>query len=122
MRDTYFNPDHGSSATLIEFSPKVWCITSIGVQPFPHLRGKGYASALLRRITSHADTLGVILVLSVVADPYPGNLTEEQLDNWYIRNGFRVWTESGGSDAMIRFPNGGPEIHISELPRNWPTP
>jgi len=65
-------------------------------------RSKGAGTKLLRAITGWADTYKKTLVLVAAASPDSslGGLSQEQLKEWYVRNGF----EDRG-DYMVRTPS-----------------
>lgn len=61
-----------------------WLITRINV-PIRN-RGKGFGTAMLKRITDDADRLGVMLYLQPISSGHWNNRT---LRAWYVRHGFR---------------------------------
>ena len=71
-------------------------ISGFNVQP--DLQGKGYGRKLLNTIIEWADTNGKRLALNPAAS---GGLTQEQLKDWYERNGFKYV-----GDYMVREPKG----------------
>lgn len=65
----------------------------------PKFRGQGCGSNLLSRVLQDADAEGILMVLMI--NPY-GDMTYEQLKDWYERNGFETIDE--GIDLLIRYP------------------
>jgi GNAT superfamily N-acetyltransferase len=86
METCYVDKEHNAIADLVRPGELTanWTITRINV-PKAH-RGRGYGSALLRRILADADAEQVILQLEI--SPSDG-LTYSQLAAWYYRNGFK---------------------------------
>ena len=70
--------------------------------PISH-RGNGYGSELLDRILADADAEDVILRLNI--DPY-GDMTFDQLREWYGRNGFKRVRFADEPDTFARVPEG----------------
>jgi len=91
MHQTYIDGVHLGIADLVRLNPgemgvnfdNGWLLTRINI-PKKH-RGKGYASALLKRILADADKEAATLVLQI--SPSDG-LQYEDLSRWYYRNGF----------------------------------
>ena len=74
-----------------------WMITRLNVPQ--EVRGLGYGTELLRRITEDADKDNLALCLLPQAS---GGLDHDRLIAWYERYGF-MWVESGAC-GMIRPP------------------
>lgn len=101
MRDGYYNMEHGATVDLIKSSDSsLVIITRIMVTA--QQRGKGYARELMERVIEDADEEGVLLMLSVEADP--GGLDEKTLKAWYTRLGFEILP--GSDTTMVRRPVG----------------
>jgi GNAT superfamily N-acetyltransferase len=91
VKDVYFT--EGAECTAYLMSTKennLWLLTSI--RTLPRLRGKGYASKLMKEILADADAEGVRVYLSAQAEPwdnqkFPG-LSQTALMAWYQRLGF----------------------------------
>jgi len=88
MNRTYYLPNvsHSTSADVCclrcEGIP-TWIITGIYVEP--EYRGRGYGRQLLNMILADADAEGITLFLDVVGS---GKMLNDQLADWYARNGF----------------------------------
>jgi len=84
-------------------------------------RNKGAGTKLLNSITNWADKNGKTLVLVPAASPDAtlGGLTQEQLKEWYARNGFE-----DRADYMVRVPTGEKikETQPTETVRQGVTP
>jgi GNAT superfamily N-acetyltransferase len=92
------------TASLMHISPRSSILTGIEVEK--NLRGRGYGTALLKKVLEDADRLGVILLLSVASDDSPRALTNEQLQAWYARHGFMIVPgKTGNGTTMQRLPN-----------------
>ena len=77
------------------------CIESLWVSP--SVRGQGYASRMLRQITSVADRHGVACELR--PRPYDGRpLKVGELRAWYARHGFELASDRR---TMVRLPAQG---------------
>lgn len=79
----------------------------VGLFVSPGARRKGRATALLDEVCGQADQHGIVLVLTVIADPFsdsPG-LAPAALVDWYARAfGFRILPGTGGAVVMAREP------------------
>lgn len=84
-------------ADLMHIEGDVWELTRINVPAA--LRGQGYGRRLMERVLADADEFGVTLRL--VINPY-GEMTYEQLRDWYERCGF----ESDGRHDPFDFETG----------------
>jgi predicted GNAT family acetyltransferase len=60
-----------------------WMVSRVNV-PEKH-RGNGYGSILLKTVTNDADQEGITLRLEIFPS---GQMSYEQLEAWYRRNGF----------------------------------
>lgn len=81
-----------------EMVPDSWTITRISV-PAEHRR-RGVGNKLLGEALAEADREGIKLTLEI--NPY-GAMTYDELESWYMRNGFRHHPRYGG--FYIRYPS-----------------
>lgn len=100
MKDIYYIPNVRATACTFPMSPNEVLVTRIEVDPA--LRGRGYGTELLRRITRDADAEKVTLVLEVEPDGSPNGLGFYELRVWYAKLGFVTHPDS--NEAMIRYP------------------
>jgi GNAT superfamily N-acetyltransferase len=85
MRSIYFHRFLASPPTMADVSnmEDFWYINRINVPE--KLRGRGYGRQLLNEIIADADADRVVLVLDPLAT---GGLHQDDLERWYLRNGF----------------------------------
>lgn len=76
------------------------CCTLNRINVPPEFRGKGHGSRLLQRVLDDADEEDVIVMLGI--NPY-GEMTYDQLRDWYERHGF-VEEDRGSGSIFIRQP------------------
>jgi len=72
--------------------PNSWRLNKLQVDPL--IRRQGFASDLLNQCTSFADDNGVTIYCDPVANG--GFATDEELENFYKKYGFRETTRSHG--------------------------
>ena len=79
----------------------------VGLVVLPGARQEGRASALMREVCGQADAHGIVLVLTVVADPFSAPaMSAPELAGWYSRRfGFKGIESSGTTVLMAREPN-----------------
>jgi GNAT superfamily N-acetyltransferase len=110
MKHMYSSTDplDGSVASMVYLmtttKDKPTLVTHIWTRP--DLHGKGFARELFNQVLKDADDENVVLMLSITPDP--GGMSYEQLHDWYLRCGFRYYSD-GDNDGyqdptMLREP------------------
>lgn len=74
-------------AALEKLGERTWMLLILKVEKGK--RGKGHGAALLTRILRDADTTRTTIRLCVPSHTYQGDMSPEQLLDWYRGYGFR---------------------------------
>lgn len=81
----------------IESLKDTWIVNRINVPV--KARGRGIGNELIRKLTEWADKYNQTLVLFINSS---GHLSNEDLESWYMRNGFEK--DLSGLHELIRYP------------------
>lgn len=84
-------------ADLVQMSFGRMLITRINV-PVKY-RGEGIGSGLLKEICCEADKYRMELILEVMSS---GDLSDEELVDWYSRHGFKIVSRENYSSTIMR--------------------
>jgi len=71
------------------------------------IKGKGYATKLLNKLKKYSDKIGVPLSLRASISnniKTSGGLNQQELVDWYIKNGFRVSEEDNNFETDSTAP------------------
>ena len=117
MKSCFFDRDTRAIADVVEYhigkTRRIhWMITRINV-PNEHW-GKGLGTKLLREILAAADNEAIVLYLEPMAS---GGLTQQSLEDWYFRHGFRWW-----QGVMRRTPEFSAWLLQASAPQAHTTP